>query len=825
MPGKAKSNPIVSQAYREKKLRKVKGDKMMERTTMKNKLVAIEEEANNYFLSGDELRADKDLSRVFDEEKVDPEDLRAHTLSASPGYRAELPSLPKKPHSSLGFHEDSPSSGLPAINARTRNHTSTELRSNATRDLDSVSMFSTTSSKALERRKHATQASTMGLQYDTVPPLAQSISEVPVTSVSVSHLVTASAMFPLDQAMKAWMNRTIQRAGDHHKELFHDLFKRCTRVFTRTFRNMKEVASPKTIEQGGIFLQLWKCYSEVFEICQSKIIELSERETHIEGVSLEKGKLEQRLVETEQALEDTQVDLFQTNTRRLELEDEVRELRRLIDPEWDEDKEMSLKKAQKGPIASQFGRGERAEFEARIEEMRKEISFLLGESSKNAQRVREELEREKRKMHEENHRRNQKAEELEMRYNEVTKENERLKEELKEKNEMLEVRTPRPAWSEMNMGSIFNKVPEEFVTKDIVSKLMDEVKRLREQLGKYQRILVEPIGGKDSGTSLAQKLLLKYDATRKSGEGQSKGGSGVQISVSGDGGQAGGGKPGSGGSGLKVPSSPGGQNRSRRPSMNRSPNAGARNSNVGPVKEAASAAAAAGGGGAEVHGLGAFSLDDIVEGALNDGYFTAEEIVAKIKEKMSGQDEGSAFLGLGISTKLPKFLRYRGKIRMHAMSKRETEMMARDVWEKKQQFDASRGIGPNGEVIAKSGQAPTTPQVQAAIQQQGQLRMSEYFMLYLQNRFGNFPSVVAEWAYSLIFSLNKFNYDADCRILLKVLLDEVDDVVVHDQKSVVEKLEKALLKADMQENGQKLSEKLSKKICDGCGGEAVHAQK
>lgn len=44
-----------------------------------------------------------------------------------------------------------------------------------------------------------------------------------------------------------------------------------------------------------------------------------------------------------------------------------------------------------------------------------------------------------------------------------------------------------------------------------------------------------------------------------------------------------------------------------------------------------------------------------------------------------------------------------------------------------------------------------------------------------------------------------------------MLLDEVDEVVVHDQKGMVEKLEKALLRADMQENNQKLSERLSKK--------------
>lgn len=34
-----------------------------------------------------------------------------------------------------------------------------------------------------------------------------------------------------DQAMKAWMDRTVMRAGEHHHELFHDLFRKVSYWF------------------------------------------------------------------------------------------------------------------------------------------------------------------------------------------------------------------------------------------------------------------------------------------------------------------------------------------------------------------------------------------------------------------------------------------------------------------------------------------------------------------------------------------------------------------------------------------------------------------
>ena len=46
--------------------------------------------------------------------------------------------------------------------------------------------------------------------------------------------------------------------------------------------------------------------------------------------------------------------------------------------------------------------------------------------------------------------------------------------------------------------------------------------------------------------------------------------------------------------------------------------------------------------------------------------------------------------------------------------------------------------------------------------------MESFFFYYLQQRFG-LPNVMAEYAYSLMDSLERFSYDPDCDLFLKVL--------------------------------------------------------
>ena len=105
------------------------------------------------------------------------------------------------------------------------------------------------------------------------------------------------------------------------------------------------------------------------------------------------------------------------------------------------------------------------------------------------------------------------------------------------------------------------------------------------------------------------------------------------------------------------------------------------------------------------------------------------------------------FEGSGTGASVPKYLRTKGKVRNRMLTKAATESMVKEVWRDKLQMEDSI-----------------------------QTPMEEFFYNFLKKRFG-IHAMIVEWGYNMLAGLERFKYDADCELFLKVLKDEVGQEV------------------------------------------------
>ena len=122
---------------------------------------------------------------------------------------------------------------------------------------------------------------------------------------------------------------------------------------------------------------------------------------------------------------------------------------------------------------------------------------------------------------------------------------------------------------------------------------------------------------------------------------------------------------------------------------------------------------------------------------------------------MKPKSNARFFTGAGVGKEVPAFLRSAGKIRNRHLSKKDTEMVVREVWQRKQQHDRERG--------------------------RLDMNLADFFYFYLKNKYG-LPTLVAEWGYNMLDSLERYRWDADCELFLKILLGEVVEEAYYDQQ-------------------------------------------
>eukprot|EP00002_Diphylleia_rotans_P033761 TRINITY_DN7208_c0_g1_i5.p1 TRINITY_DN7208_c0_g1~~TRINITY_DN7208_c0_g1_i5.p1 ORF type:complete len:796 (-),score=186.16 TRINITY_DN7208_c0_g1_i5:1169-3556(-) len=135
-----------------------------------------------------------------------------------------------------------------------------------------------------------------------------------------------------------------------------------------------------------------------------------------------------------------------------------------------------------------------------------------------------------------------------------------------------------------------------------------------------------------------------------------------------------------------------------------------------------------------------------------------------IKEGQSRHTKN--LVALGTSEEVPPYLRFTGTVKNKLLSKRDTELLARDVWNsylKKEKPDKHGRREP----------------------------LSEYFYGFLKRKYLN-QVAIAEWGYNLVNALEKYHYDSDLRLFHKVLAGHLLEEVYVDELKTVEDLRKVL---------------------------------
>ena len=120
---------------------------------------------------------------------------------------------------------------------------------------------------------------------------------------------------------------------------------------------------------------------------------------------------------------------------------------------------------------------------------------------------------------------------------------------------------------------------------------------------------------------------------------------------------------------------------------------------------------------------------------------------------------------LGTGPEVPRYLRQRSKIvRMNQLSKRDCEELVNDVWEAKDEFDATRH---------------TT------------MSLASFLFDFLRKRHGT-QRETAQAGYEFHAALRRYNYDADVELFHKVLTGEISEEVRGDRERLVAGLQRAL---------------------------------
>ncbi|KAL0046820.1 hypothetical protein WJX82_010732 [Trebouxia sp. C0006] len=114
------------------------------------------------------------------------------------------------------------------------------------------------------------------------------------------------------------------------------------------------------------------------------------------------------------------------------------------------------------------------------------------------------------------------------------------------------------------------------------------------------------------------------------------------------------------------------------------------------------------------------------------------------------------FVGLGLDEEVPKFLRTNAKIKNRHMSKVDAEMAIQEVWSVKKLCEKEK---------------------------QASVHLQDFLYTHLVRKYGD-PRMVLEVGYNLTYSWHKYSSDADCCLVLKVLMGNVPEETYHAQQKL-----------------------------------------
>ncbi|KAJ3044524.1 Translin-associated factor X-interacting protein 1 [Rhizophlyctis rosea] len=144
-----------------------------------------------------------------------------------------------------------------------------------------------------------------------------------------------------------------------------------------------------------------------------------------------------------------------------------------------------------------------------------------------------------------------------------------------------------------------------------------------------------------------------------------------------------------------------------------------------------------------------------------------------IKDENLAPTDPKYFIGLGLSSDLPKYLRYRGKIPNRHISRKNLRALIKDTWEQKAIYDA---------LPARKGQVS---------------KLADFLYAYLKKRFGS-QEIVAEWGYNIHEACRKHRfYSVEIQLFFGILTDTMEEEVYHHQTQTIERLKTMFYRMDM----------------------------
>ena len=128
------------------------------------------------------------------------------------------------------------------------------------------------------------------------------------------------------------------------------------------------------------------------------------------------------------------------------------------------------------------------------------------------------------------------------------------------------------------------------------------------------------------------------------------------------------------------------------------------------------------------------------------------------------------FEGMGTGTEVPKFLRHSGKVRNRFLSKNDTELLIRDIWQQKEKYQRKESL-------------------------------AEHVFFYLKNKFGIHQTIV-ENGYNLFWALQKYQEDPDIELFQSVLNGLASEDVYYEEKKLLKDIITVCESSDLRESGK-----------------------
>ncbi|KAI9349447.1 hypothetical protein DFJ73DRAFT_833583 [Zopfochytrium polystomum] len=130
------------------------------------------------------------------------------------------------------------------------------------------------------------------------------------------------------------------------------------------------------------------------------------------------------------------------------------------------------------------------------------------------------------------------------------------------------------------------------------------------------------------------------------------------------------------------------------------------------------------------------------------------------------------FVGLGVSSSVPKYLRYKGKVMNRRLSQTDLSFLINDIWTAKALHDASQKL-----------RSPRIP-------------LPDFLFSFLKKKFST-QEGVAEWGYNIFHAAKRFaSSSVDCLVFYEILTAEMTEEMHHHLQNVVERTRSLFHKHD-----------------------------